>query len=199
MKRLFLSKLFLPFICLCFLASCEKTEYPAESYEINNPVDGIYIVEYQEQTGFPDPEVNVEVKKSGRTILEYGSEYESQNLPEKITYLFEYKNGDFYYIENRTNEYAGQKSEPLCFIAYDGNNEDIRNLMGNDYRMQANINAYSNMSEYWQEELNSISDLLRENVTEQEIKDIFNKCGYDSTYILEIYNYKKGENYHDQT
>lgn len=83
MKRRFVSKVFLPFICLCFLTSCENTELPVESFEIQNPVDGIYIVEYQEQTGFPDNGLNVEVKKSDRTILEYSSDYDYEYLPEK--------------------------------------------------------------------------------------------------------------------
>ena len=41
-----------------------------------------------------------------------------------------------------------------------------------------------------QEQLEDISDFLQENITEQEIADIFDKCEYDDKYIFEIYNYK---------
>lgn len=197
MKRLFLSKLILPFFCLCFLTSCENTEYPVESYKIQNPVDGEYAVEYQEQTGFPDTGLKVEIKKSDRTIHEYSSDFGYDHLPEKITCLFEYEGGDFYYIENRTVGHDDSESEPLCYIAYDGNNEDISDIMGYNYRLQINIDAIYDLTEYWQDKLNSISDLLQKNITEQEIKDIFNNCGYDSTCILEIYNYDKGEKEND--
>lgn len=40
-----------------------------------------------------------------------------------------------------------------------------------------------------QEQLEDISDFLHDNITEQEITDIFYKCGYDDKYILEIYGY----------
>ena len=199
MKQKLISKLFLPFICLCFLTSCENTELPVESFEIQNPVDGIYIVEYQEQIGFPDNGIEVKVKKSDRTIFDYRSDYNLEYLPEKITHLFEYEGGDFYYIENRTIEYDNLKSKPLCYIAYDGYNENISDIMGHDYRLQINFDAIYNMTEYTQDELNALSDLLQKNITEQEIKDIFNNCGYDSACILEIYNYKKGEKENDQT
>lgn len=197
MKQGFVSKVFLPFICLCFLTSCENTEYPVESYEIQNPVDGEYAVEYQEQTGFPDTGLKVEIKKSDRTILEYSSDFGYDRLPEKITYLFEYEGGDFYYIENRSVGHDDSESEPLCYIAYDGYNEEIRDILLYGNRSQINIDAIYNMTEYTQDKLSDLSDLLRKNITEQEIIDIFNNCGYDSTCILDLYNYEKGEKKND--
>lgn len=38
-------KIFASLICLCFFVSCEITEYPVESYEITNAVDGTYTLE----------------------------------------------------------------------------------------------------------------------------------------------------------
>lgn len=69
--------------------------------------------------------------------------------------------------------------------------------MGHDYSLQINFDAIYNMTEHTQDKLNDLSDLLRKNITEQEIRDIFNNCGYNSACILDLYNYEKGEKKND--
>lgn len=180
------------------LTSCEVTEYPVESYEVSNVVDGIYTVEYQERTGFPDQNVDIKIRKSNNIISKYNTKlkYDYQ-YPDKILYLFEYENGDFYYIEGRSGGLPTKSDEPFCCIVYDGDNDKLHALMEGNYKFQVNIDAYydkdGNIDEYWHEKLNDISEILQENITEQEIIDIFNRCEYDSTYILEIYNYTEKE------
>ncbi|MDE6539222.1 MAG: hypothetical protein K2K66_03435 [Ruminococcus sp.] len=49
------------------------------------------------------------------------------------------------------------------------------------------INISDSDSAY--EKLRKTSEFLHENITEQEIIDIFDKCGYDDQYIIEIYRY----------
>lgn len=167
-------------MCMLMLASCEKTEYPVESYEVSNIVDGIYTVEYQERTGFPDQNVDIKIRKSNNIISKYTTELKQDYMyPDKILYLFEYENGDFYYMEGRSRN----SGNPFCCIVYDGENAKLYDLMSWKYMLQINID------EYRHEKLNDISEILQKNITEQKIKDVFSRCGYDDKYIFEIYNY----------
>ena len=185
-----MKKLFASLICLFMLTDCETNEYPVESYEISNIVDGIYNVEYQEHTGFPDQSVDIKIRKSNNIISKYSTKLKYNYMyPDKILYLFEYENGNFYYMEGRSSE----SYEPFCYIIYDGDNVKLYDLMSWKYMLQINIDDYydkeGNIDEYEHEKLNGISEILQENITEQEIKDIFKRCGYDDKYILEIYGY----------
>lgn len=185
-----MKKLFASLICMFMLTSCETTEYPVESYEISNIVDGIYIVEYQERTGFPDQSVDIQIRKSNNIISKYSTKLKYNYMyHDKILYLFEYENGDFYYMEGSTAE----SYEPFCCIIYDGENVKLYDLMSWKYMLDIDIDdCYDedgNIKEYRHKKLIGISEILQENITEQEITDIFNRCGYDAKYILEIYNY----------
>lgn len=189
-------------ICLFILTSCEYEEYfpdyPVVKYEIENSVDGKYTIVYQLRTGFPDTAVDVEVKKSDNTIYKYGTDWNGTtiipentsdwnkcvSLPEKVVYLFEYNGGDIYYVQNNTpSSYGSNVYGPSCKIVYDG--ENVPDFM--DCYNYISINM--NNDERRQEKLKNTSEFLRENITEQEITDIFDKCGYDDTYIFEIYRY----------
>lgn len=193
-------------ICLFMLTSCGKaeiilgametfleeymshTDYPVVTYEIENIVDGKYTVVYKLRTGFPDTIVDVKVKKSDNVIYKYNSDWKgtidiledtstwnnSETLPEKIVYLFEYDGGDVYYIQNNTplSHYQNFTYKPICRIVYDG--ENVPDFMNTH-----------------QEKTKKTAEFLHENITEQEIIDIFDKCGYDDQYILEIYRFKE--------
>ncbi len=207
-------------ICLFTLTSCGVTEYfleatesflekspdyPVVTYEIENIVDGKYTVVYQLRTGFPDTLVDVEVKKSDDVIYKYGTDWDgttsipedtsswnkSTSLPEKVVYLFGYDGEDVYYVQNNTGLLMnGTAYDPLCFVVYDG--ENVPDFMDNDNSICINSIDNSGIGnlESWSKEFKSASEFLRENITEQEIIDIFDKCGYDDQYIFEIYNYE---------
>lgn len=205
-------------ICLFMLTSCGKaeiilgatetfleeymshTDYPVVTYEIENIVDGKYTVVYKLRTGFPDMNVDVEVKKSDNVIYKDSTDWKgtidipedtstwnnSETLPEKIVYLFEYDGGDVYYIQNNTLlPYGSHVCKPICKIVYDG--ENVPDCMG--YHNSLWVKMDNHYTEYQQEEIRKTSEFLHENITEQEIIDIFDKCGYDDKYILEIYRY----------
>ncbi|MDE6539223.1 MAG: hypothetical protein K2K66_03440 [Ruminococcus sp.] len=186
-------------ICPFMLTSCGKAEiilgatetflekymshddYPVVTYEIQNSAGEKYTVVYQLRTGFPDMNVDVEIKKFDNVIYKYNADWKSTttipedtsiwndcaSLPEKIAYLFEYDGGGVYYIQNNARS---PYNNPSCEIVYDG--ENVPDFM----------NTY-------QEKTKKTAEFLYENITEQEIIDIFDKCGYDDQYILEIYRY----------
>lgn len=207
-------------ICMLMLTSCGTTEsfleatesfleenesffespdYPVVTYEIKNAVDGVYNVTWQNSTGFPDTKLNVEIKKRDKVIYKYGCDDKGdKSRPEKVVHLFEYDGGDIYYVQNNTPSSYGRTIvyKPLCFVVYDG--ENVYDFMDNNNSICINNidNSFIENPELWNEKFESASEFLHENITEQEIVDIFDKCGYDSTYIFEIYNYK-GEKEND--
>lgn len=183
-----------------FLEENKDPDYPVVTYEIENAVDGVYNVSWQNSTGFPDTKLNVEIKKGDKIIHKYGCDDKgNKSRPEKVVHLFEYDDGDVYYIQNYTPEpYGSNVSKPLCFVIYDS--ENILDFMDNDNSICINnidnINNAGN-PDYRDEKFKTASEFLQENITEQEIVDIFYKYGYDDQYIFKIYNYNKGENYYD--
>jgi len=204
-------------ICLFTLTSCGVTEpfleaiesfleespdYPGVTYEIEN---GKYTVVYQLRTGFPDTNVDVEVKKSDDVIYKYSSEWNGTtsipedtsswnkctSLPEKIVHVFDYDDGDVYYVQNNTGLLMnGTPYDPICEIVYDG--ENVPDFMNSNNSICINNidNSFIGNPESWSKKFECASEFLRENITEQEITDIFDKCGYDDKYILEVYNYE---------
>lgn len=176
------------------------TDYHVITYEIENTVDGKYTVTYQLRTGFPDTAVDVEIKKSDDVIYKYDTDWKgttnieyisvwnkTETLPEKIVYLFEYNGGDVYYVQNNTPLSTGRVTsyKPMCKIVYDG--ENVPNCMGYDNYLCIDMDTFN--AEYKQETIRKTAGFLHENISEQEIIDIFNKCGYDDKYILDIYRY----------
>lgn len=191
----------------------ESPDYPVVTYNIENAADGEYTVVYQLRTGFPDTVVDVEVKKSDDVIYAYSMDWNGTtsipedtsdwnkctSLPEKIVYLFEYDGGDVYYIQNNTGLLMnGTPYDPLCDIVYDG--ENVPDFMDNNNSICISSidNSGAGNPESWSKTFEAASEFLQENITEQEIVDIFDSCGYDDEYIFEIYNYK-GEIENDQT
>lgn len=159
-------------ICLLMLVSCNnkavtqdygKISVSEESYEI----DGC-IFDYKKYIGCERNDFEGVLKKDNNIICEYKADGYVWNYPEKAVNLFD----DVYYIENRTVE----NMETLFYIAKDGK-------IYPDF-MQSDENSR-------QEQLEYISDFLRENITEQEIIDIFGKCGYDDMHILEMYRFNE--------
>lgn len=167
-----MKKLSILLICLLMLVSCNnkavtqdygKIYESEESYEI----DGC-VFDYTSYIGCARNDFEGVLKKDGDIICEYKASGYVGNYPEKAVNLFD----NIYYIENR----AVENRETLFYIAKDG--KIYPDFMQSDETSK-------------REQLEYISDFLRENITEQEIIDIFGKCGYDDTYILEIYRFKE--------
>lgn len=160
-----MKKLSVLLICACTLVSCGtgKVHVSERSYEI----DGCTF-DYKHYTGCERSDFEGVLKNDNEVICEYNACGYNENFPKKVVKLFD----GTYYVEN----YEAEGKETTFYIAKD-------KTMYPDFIL-ADEQAK-------QEQLEYISDFLRENITEQEIADIFDKCGYDDTYILEIYNYSE--------
>lgn len=195
-----MKKLSVLLIYACTLVSCGSSgishDYiEKKKYDIENAVDGKYTVIYTETSALPDDLLDIKIKKDDDVIFTFGTDVKGQyKLPEKVAYLFDYDGEKIYYVQNYTRESVGMtKYEPFCWLScsnekrcFDFNNNPKHVAM--DY-VSINISDFD--SEYEQEELVYVSEFLRENITEQEIVDIFDNVEYDDTYILEIYRYSE--------
>lgn len=168
-------------ICTLMLTSCGDSgishDYiEKKKYDIENAVDGKYTVVYTQTSAIPDDRLDIKIKKDDDIIFTFQTDAKGQyKLPEKVAYLFDHDGEKVYYVQNYPQESSGVKeSEPFCWLSLCSDNGCI----------SVDIN-----SEH--EELRKTSEFLRENITEQEISDIFSKCGYDDTYILDIYEYSE--------
>lgn len=170
-------------ICACMLVACGDNSISHDytekkKYDIENAVDGKYTVVYTQTSAIPDDRLDIKIKKDDDVIFTFRTDAKGQyKLPEKVAYLFDYNGEKVYYVQNYKQENSGiTESEPFCWISRCSDNDCV----------SMDINSEN-------EELRKTSEFLRENITEQEIVDIFNKCGYDDTYILEMYRYFEKE------
>ena len=92
-------------LVLCFLSTllltscglCEETSnFNYESVpsntkykiEIANDLGEQYIVEYEKYNGFPDKRMKIKIFESEKLIITYWSEFNDNNIPNEILYLF---------------------------------------------------------------------------------------------------------------
>ncbi|MDE5861670.1 MAG: hypothetical protein K2H28_05685 [Ruminococcus sp.] len=174
-----MKKLSVLLIFVCTLVSCSNNVTSHDSiekkkYDIENAVDGKYTVIYTETSAIPDDWLDIKVKKDDDIIFTFRTDAKGQyRLPEKVAYLFDYNGEKVYYIQN----YPREEDKPSCWLSRCFDNDPV-SIDISDYNLEHN-----------QEKLSYTSEFLQENILEQEIIDIFDKCGYDNQYILDIYRY----------
>ena len=168
-------------ICVCTLVSCGDNvtshDYiEKKKYNIENVVDGKYTVVYTQTSAIPDDWLDIKVKKDDDIIFTFRTDAKGQyRLPEKVACLFDYDGEKVYYIQN----YPRKDDKPFCWLSRCFDDDPV------------SIDISDSDSEHNQKELSYISEFLQENISEQDIIDIFDKCGYDDQYILEIYRFKE--------
>ena len=166
-------------ICMCTIVSCGNNitnhdSIEKKKYYIENSVDGKYTVLYTETSAIPDNLLYIKIKKDDDIIFTFRTDAKGQyRLPEKVACLFDYDGEKVYYIQNHPRE----EDKPFCWLSRCFDDAPV------------SIDISDSDSEHKQEELSYISEFLQENISEQEIIDIFDKCGYDNQYILDIYRY----------
>lgn len=162
-------------ICTSALVSCNNAEVVQDYGKISvseksYDIDGCTF-DYKLYIGCERNDIEGILKKDNEVICEYSASGYVGNYPEKVVNLFD----GVYYVENR--EVEGK--ETVFYIAKDGTiYPDFTDFTQVDERTR-------------QRQLEYISDFLHDNITEQEIADIFEKCGYDDSYILKIYKYSE--------
>jgi hypothetical protein len=168
--------LLLPFLCIFFFG-CSVQDYPTYAYQVINGLGEEYLVNYCEQTNYPENNTRVKVFSGKRKIIDYnGGSYSGCNsyTPSQIMFICKSGDVDYYYMSSQLGEYLvadgmiDMKSNYNMLIL----NKD-KNEMTADER-----NTYAN-----------ISSAIRSAVSAADAEGRFAACGYSSEAFMVFYNY----------
>ena len=159
------------------LASCMAEDYPTESYTLVNNLNELYTIEYTETSGMPDNGVYIEIHNFEKSIAYYhGGDYKDIETlkPQEIIFLCNTNEYELYYIGN----------EDINYIFINGEND-----LGFRYNR---VNLHTDFIDYAKKTQEyrylKLAEDLQNNFTESELKEKFEKCGYDYTAIMYLYD-----------
>lgn len=147
----------------------------SKSISITNNLGEKYNISYRKRNGFPDELMKIQIYKiedtSEREICNYIVEFDEQNIPKEILYIFNDKY-DYYYIADEANEYI------IAVDTKTGSKQSQKEL-GINYSELKYIDDYLDLSKG-----------MNSSISREELVNRFNICQYDSTSILELYDLK---------
>ncbi len=167
-------------ICLfsvLLLTACTREYRPTESYTLKNNLNENYTIEYTETSGFPDTLVDIVIYHSEKKIADYwGGDYKDIETlkPQEIIFLCNTSEYELYYIGN----------EDINYIFINGEN---------DFGFRYNkVDLHTDFIDYAKETQEyrylKLAEDLQNNFTESELKEKFEKCGYDYSAVMYLYN-----------
>ncbi len=168
--------LFLPVICI-FLFSCSIQDYPTYTYELTNRVGEKYLINYCEQTNYPDNNTRVKVFVGKKKIADYnGGNYSGCNsyTPSQIMHICSSDKVDYYYMKTQLAEY----------IIADGM-LDIKL----SYNMCALGKSKNEMSEDEKKTYRKLSGLIRGCISRENAEKRFSECGFNPALFMSFYDY----------
>ena len=134
-----------------------------------------YNISYRKRNGFPDELMKIQISKIEDTseceICNYIVEFDEQNIPKEILYIFNDKY-DYYYISDEANEYI------IAVDTKTGSKHSQKEL-GINYSEVKYIDDYLDLSKG-----------INNSISREELVNRFSICQYDSTSILELYDLK---------
>lgn len=169
--------LIMPFMAL-FLFSCGLQDYPTYTYELSNGLGEKYLVNYCEQTNYPDNITRVKVFKEKHKISDFeGGAYTGCDsyVPSQVMLICSSDGVDYYYIRSHFGEY----------IAADG----LADLKMN-FNMMLISGDVSELKDTEKHTYSKLAGLIRDAVSADEAKKRFSDCGYSSEKFIAFYNYQ---------
>lgn len=165
-------------LALLLLCGCTVQDYPVYTYEINNGLGEAYLVNYCEQTDYPDNNTRIKVFKGKDKVGDYeGGAYTGCDsyIPSQIMFLCRSGDVDFYYIRTQQGEYIAadgmidlkMKFNMMCISS------DVSQLKQSDKQAYAKLAA-----------------MIRGAVSAQDAQKRFSDCGYSSDSFTAFYNYQ---------
>lgn len=156
--------------------SAEQQNFQPKSYTLENNLNESYTIEYTEVIGFPDNSVKVEIYCSGEKIAYYNPcDYKNfdKNKPTSLLFLCENDKNSLYYVGCDTGDYIFICGNNHFNLNYDNIiiNKDIVNDKESVHR-----DIYLELSE------------MLNHVELSELKEKFEKCGYNYDNIVNLYN-----------
>lgn len=166
----------LPFLCI-FLFSCGVQDYPTYTYQIVNSLGEDYLVNYCEQTNYPENNTRVKVFRGKKKVMDYnGGSYSGGNsyTPSQIVFICKSGDVDYYYLRSQLAEY----------IVADG----MVDLKTN-YNMLMLNKSKSEMTDDEKKVYSKTSGTIRSAISAEDVEKRFSACGYSSESFMAFYNY----------
>ncbi len=169
--------LIMPFMLL-LLYSCGLQDYPTYTYELSNGLGEKYLVNYCEQTNYPDNITRIKVFKEKHKISDFeGGAYSGCDsyIPSQVMLICSSDGVDYYYIRSQFGEY----------IAADG----LADLKMN-FNMMSISRDVSELKDTEKHTYSKLAGLIRGAVSAENAKKRFADCGYSSDSFMAFYNYE---------
>lgn len=168
--------LLLPFLCI-FLFSCAVQDYPTYTYQIVNGLGEDYLVNYCEQTNYPENNTRVKIFRGKKKVIDYnGGSYNGCDsyIPSQILYICSSGGVDYYYLNSQVAEY----------LVADGVID-----MKTNYNMLVLNKDQNEMTEEERNTYSKISGIIRSAVSAADVESLFAGCGYNSAAFMMFFNY----------
>ena len=168
--------LLLPLFCLIF-SGCGLQDYPTYTYELKNGLGENYLINYCEQTDYPENITRVKVFREKDKISDYNggaySDFDSY-IPSQMMFVCNAEKVDYYYLRTQSGEY----------IVADG----VADLKMNFNMMLLGKTAVE-MSDQEKNTYQKLSEIIKNAVSADSIQKKFSDCGYNSSVFMTFYNY----------
>lgn len=168
--------LLVPLLCL-ILSGCGLQDYPTYSYELQNGLGEDYLINYCEQTDYPENITRVKVFREKDKISDYnGGAYSGCDsyIPSQIMFVCNSDKVDYYYLRTQSGEY----------IVADG----VADLKMNFNMLLLGKNT-SDMSETEKNTYKKLAETVRNAVSADSIRKKFLDCGYNSSVFMTFYDF----------
>ena len=166
----------LPFLCIFFF-SCAVQDYPTYTYQIVNGLGEDYLVNYCEQTNYPENNTRVKVFRGKKKVIDYnGGSYEGCNsyTPSQIMFICQSGGVDYYYLKSQLAEY----------LVADGMVD-----MKTNYNMLILDKNTVEMTEDERRTYSKVSETIRSVISAADAERLFADCGYSSAAFMLFYNF----------
>lgn len=166
----------LPFLCIFFFG-CAVQDYPTYTYQVVNGLGEDYLINYCEQTNYPENNTRVKVFRGKKKVMDYnGGSYAGCNsyTPSQIVFICKSGDVDYYYLKSQLDEY----------LVADG----MVDLKTNYNMLVLNKNK-AEMTEDERKVYSKTSAAIRSAVSAEDVEKRFADCGYSSSAFMTFYNY----------
>lgn len=168
--------LFVPLLCL-ILSGCGLQDYPTYTYELKNGLGENYLINYCEQTDYPENITRVKVFREKDKISDYnGGAYSGCDsyIPSQIMLVCSADKVDYYYLRSQNGEY----------IVADG----VADLKMN-FNMMLLGKTAADMTESEKNTYQKLAETVRNTVSADSVRQKFSECGYNPSVFMTFYDF----------
>lgn len=166
---------FLILLLLCVFTIFDKPLTNSKNeMTITNENGEEYTIQYTVKPGFPDKNTRIEIYHENKKISEFETQYDSRHMPKEIAFLFNAESCSYYFMSSSESDY-------ILESCTDGIGSKL------EFRV-FRIGKMINLTNSEKEKHLEWSEILHKNISESELIEKFEMCGYDYDAIIKLYN-----------